>query len=124
MSGISKERRKSISFSKKYIPESEVPDDLKFVATAINRLEPIQVLTTSAGLNYKITTNWFADASVSYVRIFKAEDLPSGRRKANYYIFRTYYTYKKFTFGLGYKLVRNVSDYKEDAYMATLSYKW
>jgi len=115
------------SFSKKYIPESEVPDDLKFVATAINRLEPMHILTTSVGLNYEILKGWFADASISYVRIFKADDLPEGRRKANYYVVKTYYIrevqWRKFKFklnlGLGYKMVRNVSDYKEDAYMLT-----
>lgn len=113
------------SFSKKYIPESEVPDDVKFVATAINRLEPIQTITTSIGYSHRITGNWFVEASYTHIKIFKGEGLPAGRRKADYYVVRSYYDFfTRFRAGLGYKLVRNVSDYKEDAYMLTLSYKW
>lgn len=113
------------SITKKWIPESAVSEEIKFVADAINKMDPIQTFSLGASLKYNILMNWFTELSFVYVNIFKGEGIPEGRKKANYYVFRSYYKFwKKLKLGIGYKMVRNVSDYKEDAYMVNLSYEW
>jgi len=113
------------SISKRWIPESAVSDEVKFVADAINNLNPIQTVSLGASYKHNIMKNWFAELSFVHINIIKGEGIQDNRRKANYYVFRSYYKFwNKFKFGIGYKLVRNAGDYKEDAYMLTLGYNW
>ena len=111
-------------WSKKYIPTSAVPDDVKFVADAINSLKPDQIFSTSLSLNYLPTSNWKLTWNILHIQHLQTEAVEGGRDKATYYTIKSYYTYKKFTFALGLKVASQIKDYRETDYMATIKYNW
>ena len=111
-------------YSKKYIPSSKVPEDLEFVADAINNLEAMQTVNYGIGAKYHFTKQWRASADILQIMQLKKEDLEEGRDKATYYMAQTQYDLYNWTLGLGYKIVRDVADYEEDSYMFTCKYNW
>ena len=110
---------------KKYIPTSLVPDDLRFIADSINSLSPLHIVTVGTDFEYRLPTSfdWRVDAGVLHLHHLVTKDL-GGRDQATYYTLRTKLVVKRVEFSLGYKLVRDVKDYSEKAYMASISYAW
>ena len=111
-------------YSKKYIPSSKVPEELEFVADAINNLEAMQTINYGVGAEYHFTQNWRANADILQVKQLATDDLEEGRDKATYYTIQTQIDLYNWTLGLGYKIVEDVKDYEESSYMATVKYNW
>jgi hypothetical protein len=111
-------------YLKKDIPSSYVPEDAEWVADAIKALEALQVLNYGVGLQYDIIPNLKLDLNLLQVKHLKTENIETGRESATYYSTSGTYNWQKWSLSLGYKTVQGVSDYSEDTYMASLSYKW
>jgi len=111
-------------YSKKYIPKSKVPEEVEFVADAINNLKPLQTLNLGMGATYYFNKNWKANADILHIKQLVTTDLESGRERSTYYTIKTTYDINSWTLGIGYKIVEDVSKYKESAYMATVRYNW
>jgi len=111
-------------YSKKYIPSSKVPEELEFVADAINNLEAMQTVNYGVGAEYHFTQNWRANVDILQVKQLATDDLEEGRDKATYYTIQTQIDLYDWTLGLGYKIVEDVKDYEESSYMATIKYNW
>jgi hypothetical protein len=111
-------------YVKKYIPSSQVPDDAKWIADAINNLKPLQTLAYGVGAQYQIKSNLGIGVNILQTKQLETSEVKDGRDTATYYSTTLSYDYKKWTFGAGYKLVEDLKDYKEHAYMLSFGYKW
>ena len=111
-------------WSKKYIPPSAVPEDVKFVADAINSLKPDQILSMSLGLNYIPLPNFKITWNILHIQHLQNESVEGGRDKATYYTIKGFYTFRRFTFALGLKVASQIKDYRETDYMASIKYNW
>jgi hypothetical protein len=111
-------------YSKKSFPESAVPDEVKFVATAINALPAQQVLTGSFALEYSLGSKFSVATEMMQASHLDKDAVPQGRDKATYYALKTNVALGNVLVQLGYKTVEEVKDYEEDAYMANVSLMW
>ncbi len=111
-------------YMKKYIPSSLVPDEVDFITDAINNLKALQTLSYGIGAQYNIKKEWRINGDILQIKQLVTDDIEKGRDKATYYTISSTYDWKKWSFGLGYKTVKDVEDYSEDSYMLTLKYRW
>ena len=111
-------------YSKKYIPPSLVPDDLKFLADAINNLPAMHIGSVGTSLSLKPIRFLKGEVGTLYVKVLNDAGLEDGRDKALYTYGKMYLIVGKFTFALGYKVVSQVKNYDEKAYMASIRYNF
>ena len=70
------------------------------------------------GMEYNIQPNWLLNTS-----LLQTKDLGSSA-KATYYTIQSTYYGELWNMGLGYKTVKNVTNYDEDSYMVSVQYNW
>ena len=112
------------NYVKKYIPESYVPEDAKWLSDAINDLKPLQVASYGAGIKYDVLKNWIVIADVLQTKHLETQSIKEGREVATYYAVSSSYSWTDWTMRLGYKTVKDLEDYEEDAYMVSFGYSW
>ena len=106
---------------KKKIPSND-GSSIDFIIDAINDLGFQTSVNYGLGAEYAIKPNWYTNLNV--IRTQEVGSDKSNIDKATYYnLGMTYYS-ELFNYRLGYKTVRNVSNYDEDAYMVSLQYNW
>jgi len=111
-------------YSKKYVPPSLVPDDLKFLADAINDLPAMHIGSAGTSLSFKPFKHLKGELGTLYVKVLNDAGLEDGRDKALYSYGKVYLIFGKLTFALGYKVVSEVKNYDEKAYMASIKYNF
>ena len=108
---------------KKSIPTNKVSSDVSFIVDAINNLGFQTSINYGLGAEYAIKPNWYANLDV-----LRTQEIGSNttynRDKVTYYNVGMAYYGELFNYRLGYKTVKNVSNYTEDAYMVSLQYNW
>jgi len=107
---------------KKYIKD-EVPEELKFITSAINDLGFQSSLNYGIGGEYAIKDNWFVNADILKTQAL-GSNTTTNKDDATYYNIRTVYHGELWNYVLGYKTVRNIEDFSEDAYMLSVQYNW
>ena len=106
---------------KKKIP-SGAGSSIDFIIDAINDLGFQTSVNYGLGAEYALKSNWYTNLNV--IRTQEVGSNKSSIDKATYYnLGMTYYS-ELFNYRLGYKTVKNVSNYDEDAYMLSLQYNW
>lgn len=109
--------------SKKYIPSSWVPEDLKFVADAINSLPAENLFIFKNALKSRLTSNIDGELGAVYLKKLSGKT-DDGRNEALYYYGKGTINLGHFQLGLGYKFVTLLEDYDEKTYMASIRYNW
>jgi len=108
-------------YSEKTIPKSLAPENMDYFVDALNDLD------ANENLSYGMGSEWVINQYVTVViDALQVENslAASGRNKPLYLAANSEFTYDKVLASLGYKVVKNIEDYEETAYMASLSYKW
>jgi len=108
-------------YSKKYIPESMVSEELKFIAEAVNNMEASQIGLLGFKVGVSPIKNLDIQAGVLRTKELKGD---SPVPKSTYYYASANYTYKHLSLGIGYKFVQDAPNYDEKAYMAGIGIKW
>lgn len=108
-------------YSEKNIPKSWAPENMNYFVDALNDLDANENLSYGAGSDWNINKYITVIINVLQVENSLGE---SGRNKPLYLTGVSEFTHKTFLASLGYKVVRNIEDYEETAYMASISYKW
>ncbi len=102
---------------------SSVPDSIDFIVHAINDLGFQTSINYGVGAEYAIKPNWYANLNVVRTQEI-GSDTSYNKDKATYYnVGMTYYS-ELFNYRLGYKTVKNVANYDENAYMVSAQYNW
>lgn len=114
----------SVQYLEKYIPESYVPEDAKWLSDAINNLKAMKVASYGVGADYQILDNWSFGLNALQTKHLVTDNVKEGREKATYYSAITAVDWNDLRLVLGYKIVKDLKDYEESAYMASLSYGW
>jgi hypothetical protein len=114
----------SVQYLEKYIPESYVPEDAKWLSDAINNLKALQVASYGIGADYQIMDNWSLGLNALQTKHLVTDNIKEGREKATYYSATTAIDWNDWRLVLGYKIVEDLKDYEESAYMASISYGW
>lgn len=101
----------------------DVPDNVKFIKSALNDIGFQTNLNYGMGLEYAIKDNWFVNTDV-----LKTQDIGSNKTtskdKATYYSVRSAYRGESWDYVLGYKTVKDIDNFSEDAYMLSIQYNW
>jgi len=102
---------------------SDVASSIDFIVDAINNLGFQTSINYGLGAEYAIKPNWYANLNVVRTQEI-GSNTTYNRDKITYYnVGMTYYS-ELFNYRLGYKTVKNVSNYDEDAYMVSAQYNW
>ena len=102
---------------------SSVPDSIDFIVHAINNLGFQTSINYGLGAEYAIKPNWYANLNIIRTQEISS-DTSYNKDKATYYnIGMTYYS-ELFNYRIGYKTVKNITNYDEDAYMLSAQYNW
>ena len=102
---------------------SSVPDSIDFIVNAINNLSFQTSINYGLGVEYAIKDNWYANLDVLQTKEV-GSDTSYGKDAITYYSLRTTYYGEYWNYALGYKTVKNVLNYDEDAYMVSVQYNW
>jgi hypothetical protein len=106
----------------KYIPTSQLDDEVKFIAEAVNDVPWQKSFNVGIGTQYEISNNMMFNANVLNVSMIGSDD---GDRDESLYLAASFYYFDEaWSYSLGYKTVQNVDNYDEDAYMLTIIYNW
>jgi len=108
--------------TKKYMPKSWIPQEMEFMAEAINNLPVDKIVTLSTALGKNFTSNIHGEMGTIYVRHLQIAGVGEGRSKALYYYSKLNATFGKWKVGIGYKYVTRLADYRERAYMVSIRY--
>lgn len=102
---------------------SSVPDNINFMVDAINNLGFQTSVNYGVGAEYAIKPNWYANLDVLQTKEVGSDKSP--RKDAiTYYNLQTTYYGEYWNYALGYKTVKNVVNYSENAYMVSVQYNW
>jgi len=102
---------------------SSVPSSIDFLVNAINNLGFQSSFNYGLGAEYALKENWYANFDVLQTKELGSNQTYN-RNAVTYYNLRTTYYGKYWNFALGYKTVKNVLNYDEDAYMVSVQYNW
>ena len=102
---------------------SSVPDSIDFIVNAINNLGFQTSVNYGLGVEYAIKDNWYANLDVLQTKEI-GSDTSYNKDAITYYNLRTTYYGEYWNYALGYKTVKNVLNYDEDAYMVSAQYNW
>lgn len=105
---------------KKHI-QNKVPSDIEFIINAINNIGFQTSINYGISTEYAIKPTWIISANLLQTNLLNDS---SNRKLATYYNLNTTYYSKLWSYLLGYKTVKNVSNYKENAYMVSVQYNW
>ena len=108
-------------YNKKYVPENLVPDDLKFLAEAINGMKPSHIGSINLKFTFIPIEDLYLVAGVYHAKQLSGE---LERDKATYYYGYGKYNIKRFSLMLGYKISDGIKNYDEKAYMASVGFNW
>jgi hypothetical protein len=110
--------------TKNEIPESLVPDELKWVSDALNNQEMEHDLTVSGGVTYDfIPETW--DISTNLMRIHQLQSGVDGDYKyQTVWNIYTTYTFKLCTIQLGYKTSFELKDYSDNSIIFSTRFNW
>jgi len=111
-------------WSKKYIPKSWVPEEMKFVAEAVNNLPADKMVILSTAIGVSFTSNIKGETGTIYAHHLKIEGVDRGRNSALYHYAKLNATFGRWEAGIGYKYVTRVTNYRERAYMLSLRYNF
>ncbi|MBD3794083.1 MAG: hypothetical protein IE889_08015, partial [Campylobacterales bacterium] len=100
-----------------------VPDTVDFIVDAINDLGFQSSFNYGLGAEYAIKQNWYVNLDILQTQEVGA-DKSYDKDKITYYNLRTTYYGELFNYALGYKTVKNIANYDEDAYMVSIQYNW
>lgn len=100
-----------------------VPDTVDFIVDAINDLGFQSSFNYGLGAEYTIKQNWYVNLDILQTQEVGA-DKSYDKDKITYYNLRTTYYGELFNYALGYKTVKNIANYDEDAYMVSIQYNW
>lgn len=103
--------------------QDKVPEDIGFIVTAINDIGFQHSFNYGLGIEYALKPNWIFTGNILQTKMIGSDDL-KGKAKATYYSLNTTYYSEYWNYVLGYKTVKDVSDYAEDAYMLSIQYNW
>ena len=102
---------------------SSVPDSIDFIVNAINDLSFQTSMNYGLGVEYALKPNWYTNLNIVRTQEI-GSDTTYNKDKVTYYnIGMTYYS-ELFNYRIGYKTVKNVANYDEDAYMISAQYNW
>ena len=102
---------------------SGAPASIDFIVDAINNLGYQKSMNYGVGVEYAFKENWYANFDVLQTREIGA-DATTSKDVITYLNLRTTYYGELFNYALGYKTVKNVTDYSENAYMVSVQYNW
>ncbi len=105
---------------KKHI-QNKVPSDIEFIIKAINNIGFQTSINYGISAEYAIKPTWIVSANLLQTKLVNES---SNRKLATYYNLNTTYYTKLFSYVLGYKTVKDVSNYTENAYMVSVQYNW
>jgi hypothetical protein len=114
----------SYYWDKKYVPSSSLPDNYKFLSTAINNLKPDQILTLGVGFHYLPAPHWKVSGNVLRLQHLLTKEVESGRDKAIYYRLKADYSRKNWSVGAGLRVVTQLEEYRETDLVANFQYRW
>lgn len=103
--------------------QSDVPKSIDFIVNAINNLGFQTSVNYGLGAEYAIKPNWYANVDVLQTKEIGA-DKSYTKDIITYYNLRTTYYGELWNYALGYKTVKNIVNYDEDAYMVSVQYNW
>lgn len=103
--------------------QSDVPDSIDFIVTAINNLGFQTSVNYGLGAEYAIKENWYVNLNLLQTQEIGA-DKSYTKDKITYYNVQTTYYGELWNYALGYKTVKNIANYDEDAYMVSVQYNW
>ena len=102
---------------------SSVPSSIDFLVNAINNLGFQNSFNYGLGAEYAIKENWYTNFDVLQTKEIGGTKTYN-RDAVTYYSLRTTYYGEYWNMALGYKTVKNVLNYDEDAYMVSVQYNW
>jgi hypothetical protein len=105
---------------KKYI-SNKVPEDIGFIVKAINNIGFQTSINYGISSEYLINPRWIVDANI--LRTSTIND-SIDKSKATYYSLSTTYSNEDWSYVLGYKTVKDIANYSENAYMVSVQYNW
>ena len=102
---------------------SDVASSIDFIVNAINNLGFQTSINYGLGAEYAIKPNWYANVNVVRTQEIGSDTSYNNDKVTYYNVGMTYYS-ELFNYRLGYKTVKNVTNYDEDAYMVSAQYNW
>jgi hypothetical protein len=112
-----------VQIIEKYVPVSKLDGDLQFIAEAINNLPWQKSTNFGIGAQYEPIPNMLVNVNMLRVSQLGSE-VESDKKNSMYYTASVNYYDNSWSYSLGYKTVRGVADYDEDAYMLGVQYNW
>lgn len=101
--------------------KNKVPEELSFLVDAINNVGFQNSINYGLGSEYMIKDNWSLRGD-----IFNTKQVGSNtsynKDQATYYSIKTNYFTDSWSYVFGFKTVRGISDYSENAYMLSINY--
>lgn len=102
---------------------SDVASSIDFIVDAINNLGFQTSVNYGLGAEYEIQPNWYANLNVLRTQEVGSDKSYNNDKVMYYNVGTTYYS-EFWNYALGYKTVKNVLNYEEDAYMVSVQYNW
>jgi len=102
---------------------NDVDSSIDFIVNAINNLGFQTSVNYGLGTEYAIKPNLYANLDVLQTKEV-GSDKSYTKDTVTYYDLRTTYYGEYWNYALGYKTVRNIANYDEDAYMVSVQYNW
>lgn len=103
--------------------EGGAPESIDFIVDAINNLGFQNSVNYGLGAEYAIKPNWYVNLDALQTKELGA-DASNTKDTVTYYNLRTTYYGELWNYALGYKTVKNIANYSEDAYMVSVQYNW